>query len=319
MMIEKTAKLLLNYRRSCAYFDSAREGFSYLLAKYARQGCAVLLPSYIGVSANEGSGIFDPVKKNRVPFMFYNMDKKLNIDIDSYRRELSYASEHYALVVVLIVHYFGFVDPQYALVCQIARDAEAIIVEDEAHALFTDYVDDTSGRWGDYSIFSLHKMLPLSKGGMVRDNKNSGALGEIFNRKTKESELIEILQYDFKAISRRRKANANILYERLSDVQGISFLRDNGETVTPQTVPITISQNIRNDFYFTLNSAGYGVVSLYHTLIDDISEMDFSSSVALSRVITNLPVHQDIAPDAIESMCDYIIDYMARKSKEGLL
>ena len=319
MIIEKTPKSVTNYRRECAYFDSARDGLSYLLARYAKQKCVVLLPSFIGVSVHEGSGIFDPVKNNNVPYLFYGMDGRLNIDIKSYERVLSFASGHYTLVIVLIVHYFGFVDPRYNYVCQTAKSANAIIIEDEAHALFTDYVDNSCGRQGDYSIFSLHKMLPMHKGGMVRDNINSSLLDEISNRKNGESELIKSFQYDFKAISQSRKRNASILYHRLEYVQGLSFLHENDVMITPQTIPIVISSSIRNGFYSTLNKAGYGVVSLYHTLIGDIGELEFGASIALSHTITNLPVHQDINLGSIESMCQFIKDYMGKRYEEGLL
>jgi hypothetical protein len=318
MIIEKTAKKISNYRRTCACFESARKGFSFLLAKYAQNDSVVLLPSYIGVSPNEGSGIFDPVKANCIPFRFYGMNKRLHIDVESYRNTLKFASEHYSKILVLIVHYFGYVDPQYDLVCQMAREVNAVIIEDEAHALYTDYIDNACGHHGDYSLFSLHKMLPFSNGGMVRDNVGSGLLEDVAEIRPEERESINPFQFDLYGISQRRKENTSILYKRLFGVQGISFLHDKNETQTPQTVPIVISPSIRNDFYFTLNNAGYGVVSLYHTLIDNIAETEFSQSVALSRAITNLPVHQDILPDAIESMCDYIIGYMARKAKEGL-
>lgn len=53
-----------------------------------------------------------------------------------------------------------------------------------------------------------------------------------------------------------------------------------------------------------MNEAGFGVVSLYHTMIDAISDRDFPDSHRLARTIFNLPVHPDATPAALAAMVD---------------
>lgn len=53
-----------------------------------------------------------------------------------------------------------------------------------------------------------------------------------------------------------------------------------------------------------MNADGYGVVSLYHTLIPEIPPKHFAESHALSNEILNLPVHQDLAPSQIPALVE---------------
>ena len=51
-----------------------------------------------------------------------------------------------------------------------------------------------------------------------------------------------------------------------------------------------------------MNAAGFGVVSLYHTLIDQIPRDEFPDSVELSRTILNLPVHHEADTDSLAAL-----------------
>jgi dTDP-4-amino-4,6-dideoxygalactose transaminase len=319
MIIEKTPKQVNRYRRNITYFDSARSGFSFILSYYAHKKSIVLLPSFIGVSPNEGSGIFDPVKKSRIPYQFYALDKMLAINIEIFRDTVEQLAKQYTHIIVLLVHYYGFVDPSIDKICKIARNVNAIIIEDEAHALYTDYIDGMCGNYGDFSLFSLHKMLPCLYGGMVRDNVGSGLL-ESCDCALKLSERpIDILQYDLAKISKKRKEIAKSIYEELNDIDGMSFLWPYNSSITPQTIPIVLPAKVRNDFYFVMNDSGYGVVSLYHTLIGEIIDAGFSDAFELSKRITNLPVHQDIQIEDIKPMCVKIKAFLYQNFEKGII
>ena len=43
-----------------------------------------------------------------------------------------------------------------------------------------------------------------------------------------------------------------------------------------------------------MNQKGYGVVSLYHTLIEPLRNKEFGEAWDLSKCILNLPIHQDV-------------------------
>jgi dTDP-4-amino-4,6-dideoxygalactose transaminase len=70
----------------------------------------------------------------------------------------------------------------------------------------------------------------------------------------------------------------------------------------PQSYPVMIRNGSRDRLYHEMNAAGFGVVSLYHTLISQISSDCFPATAKVSRHILNLPVHQDASEKVLESM-----------------
>ena len=86
-MINKSPIDTDNFKRQCYYTESARQGERLFLEALntAYADFEVLIPSYIGYSSNEGSGIYDPIISAGVKHSFYKMDRNLNIDIQSMR------------------------------------------------------------------------------------------------------------------------------------------------------------------------------------------------------------------------------------------
>ena len=297
MWIEKTAKQQTVFHRKLCFFESARAAFQMLLHRLNEQEpFTLLLPGYIGFSVNEGSGIYDPVVQENIPHLFYPMNRSLGIKVDTFEKLLQNTS---GKKVVLLVHYFGYLDAQFENIVEICRKNNAIIIEDSAHALFTDFVDHRCGNYGDFSIYSLHKMFPFTGGGMLKINT------PMFEFDSVDYFINPLFDYDFYAIAKRRKANAKRWNELLSEHQDeIGILRPYSEDVTPQTFPVVLKNVDRNEMYFRLNEAGYGAVSLYHTMIQPIQNAaQFSDAVWLSQHIINLPVHQDVETERIDDMC----------------
>lgn len=293
-MITKTASIAEHYSRPYQMFSNARSAFkAFLAAIKFEKGDTVLLPSYIGWSAREGSGVFDPVAELELPYKFYRMDARLRIDLE----HLEQCLREGQVKLLLIIHYFGSVDPGYRQAVSLAKRYGAMVLEDEAHALFTDWFGGACGRLGDAGIYSLHKMLPLPSGGILfvsPEHKNLLDLDQM--------SACSPFLYDWHNISLRRKRNAELLARLLlplaDEVEPLWKMFQPEEV--PQTFPVVIKSYSRNDLYAKLNDLGFGVVSLYHTLIPQISEDTFPESHRLSHTILNLPVHQDIdAPDLI--------------------
>ncbi len=92
--------------------------------------------------------MFDPIAVLNLDYSFYALDESLHIDLDSLRAELQTGR----VCVVVLIHFFGFVDPSFAEAVKIARDHDVFIVEDEAHAMLTDLVGGICGRLGDACI-----------------------------------------------------------------------------------------------------------------------------------------------------------------------
>jgi hypothetical protein len=85
-MITKKATIKDKFRREWEYTESARDAWSQIIEIYKKNNPngKILLPSYIGWSANEGSGIFDSVVKSGLDFDFYSMGLHLKIKVNWY-------------------------------------------------------------------------------------------------------------------------------------------------------------------------------------------------------------------------------------------
>jgi dTDP-4-amino-4,6-dideoxygalactose transaminase len=268
--------------RSFQMFESARAAFRAELARahLAPTEC-ILLPAYIGWSPREGSGVFDPIAALGLRFEFYPLDLKLRIDVPALER----AIEREGARALLLIHYFGRVDESCDCIAALARDAGLLLIEDCAHAMLSDLVGGVCGRLGDAALYSLHKMLPEAGGVLVRNGVEDDGGGA--NR---------IWRHDLGAIARRRRQNALRLAELLGGLGGeVEPLWDDlPEGVVPQTWPVRLRYADRNAVYREMNAAGYGVVSLYHTMIAALPRSRFPEAHELSRTILNLPIHQDV-------------------------
>lgn len=308
MKIEKTASEK-NYARELYYFDQAREGFKYILDEISQKDDGiVLLPSFIGWSSREGSGVFDPVRQSSMNYGFYRLDENLHIDMEDLERSFRENS----VAVFVIIHYYGHVDPNYEEIIKIASENGCFILEDEAHALYSDVIDGKCGRKGDAVIFSIHKMLPERSGGALIIN-NSSKITKPDNR----SAIPIIFNYDLNEIAKIRKNNAQFLYDAIHNIDGIRPLWKyalNDETL--QTFPVIIENADRNVLYEIMNNNGYGVVSLYHTLIPEISESEFPVSHELSQRIMNLPIHQDADINMLKGMCLALEEALAKQNRK---
>lgn len=297
--ITKLARQPSSYVRSTRYFDSARSALAaYMRSEGVTASDTILLPSYIGWSSREGSGVFDPVVDARCKFGFYRMTSHLTVDPDDFARKL----ESYSPRMVVLIHYFGFPDPRLSELVTLARAAGAKVLEDEAHAMLSDWIGGVCGRFGDAAIMSLHKLLPVPSGGLL-----------IVNRHVDDNEkprfggtgpFAGLLEHDYASIATVRRRNAETLIEMLKPLAGrVDLLFDTlPPGIIPQTLPILIRRISRDRLYFDMNAAGFGVVSLYHTLVDAISTDEFPESHEMSRHIMNMPVHQDIRPGQLHAM-----------------
>lgn len=290
MAITKGAANEARFRRSYAWFGNARAGFEAYLARWAADRTRpVLLPAYIGWSAREGSGVFDPIRRLNLPFAFYRVNERLEADVEHLGRQLKALRPS----VLVVIHYFGRVDPGLGDIVREATAAGARVIEDEAHALFSDLVTGHSGRAGHAALFSLHKMLPVKTGGVLVLNEPVEAQADQGTDKL----ATDLWAYDLPAIAAVRKRNAEHLGRVLPFRAGRldPLWPDWPGPAIPQSYPVVIGAVDRDALYETANAAGFGVVSLYHTLIAEIDRAEYPASYGLSRRIMNLPVHQDVS------------------------
>jgi dTDP-4-amino-4,6-dideoxygalactose transaminase len=294
-MISKKAMNQDQYKREWSYTNSAREAWSRIIEDYKILNPVgkILLPSYIGWSSNEGSGIFDSVTNSGLDYDFYELGMQLEINVEDLKIKVKGNQKP----LVLLVHYFGFIDLEYDKITGWLLDNNIFFVEDCAHAWLTDLIGGKSGRRGDYSFYSLHKLLPVSSGGVMVNNKP-----DTINKVSKINPFLE-LNYDFVSIFNIRRANYKYLYSLLKEVSGIEVIYESlEEGICPQTFPVIVKDYDRDKLYHEMNEEGFGLVSLYHTMIEHLKDNKSKASSVLSKKIINLPIHQDVDNEQINRM-----------------
>ncbi len=293
------------FLRPQQYYKQVRQAFGAVLDSLGMdENKKILVPAYIGWSAREGSGVFDPIRERGIQPVFYHMNRNLEIDKDDCIAKIVDSGAK----VLLVIHYFGFVDSAAKEIISVAKEKGMVVIEDAAHGLYTDKIGGACGRDGDYTLYSLHKMLPLSDGGILVSNGKP--LPEI-----NATVSYDIEGYDFKAISNIRVRNYRVIADALNKtaIKGVTLLRSELEDgIVPQTLPVVINGSDRDLIYAKMNDLGWGIVSLYHTMIEELKTSDFEDELWLSKHITNLPVHQDLDISLINEM----VNDFARVVKE---
>jgi dTDP-4-amino-4,6-dideoxygalactose transaminase len=306
MLVEKKPKIKERYFRYMEFFENARSAFKAILLRLGLpDNYKILIPSYIGWSPNEGSGVFDPISELGASYSLYRINSELHVDIDDLKSKLNTLKP----AILLLIHYFGWPDPKIKDIVKIANQNGCLIIEDEAHALFSDLMGNSCGRYGLASIFSLHKMLPLESGGLMAVNINCSFADKLITRNQDKSVLNSLFQYDLAAISEKRIENYYYLRYQLSQYKDfINILRPElPKGVIPQSFPVLLKRGQRDVIYMKMNEAGYGLVSLYHTLIKEIDSELFCESYFVSKKIINIPLHQDIEINQLERMVCHLI------------
>lgn len=309
MLIDKLA----NDRNICysktLFYDSARNAFGDILDYflYERKISTIFLPAYIGISPKEGSGLYDPVRsRNGLNIIFYKMNKNLIINTEDLFKKIDTVKEPF---LFLFVNYFGFIDSGLEKIHDYVQKHDGFFIEDNAHAFFTHY--NQNKVYADIAFFSLHKQFPFDKGGMLRIYNNelddNNLKGEIYPRRE-----YNLLNYSFIDIQRKMVDNYNILVEKLlGRNEFIIVLRpDLFKGIVPQSFPVLLIKGDRFDIYNKLNADGFGVTSLYHTMIDPIQNNEFEDSLYVSQRILNLPVHQDVDTTYYDSLVNLLIKYV---------
>lgn len=135
----------------------ARDAFSlavYLLGLGAND--TVVLPAYL---CREVLKPF--LGKTRVKI--YDLRSDLTVDPEEIESKL----EDDSVKMLVIINYFGFLQPYRKDLKKICADKGIILMEDCAHSLLT----EGSGKTGDLSIYSFRKTLPLPDGGGLKINR----------------------------------------------------------------------------------------------------------------------------------------------------
>ena len=296
------------------YYEAARYAMEDFIATAARSvfggTCALLAPAYIGVSPKEGSGIYDPLKrlsdKGSIDLRFYKMTERLHIDVADVASQIASVEGAF---ILLKVNYFGFEDPSSEELYGMVQRAGGLLLEDNAHAFFTYVFRDSD--YFDACFFSLHKQFPFPDGGMLR-LKDPG-LQQLAYTPTRTPADYDLWNYDFKAIAKTMRGNFLAAQnEALRDQTfwvSLRALDENDTYPVPQTYPLLLKGCDRYRVYEIMNDRGFGVTSLYHTMIPPIAGDDsYAASQRIAQHVLNIPVHQDVDSSVYPALFAELLD-----------
>ncbi len=215
------------------FFFQARNAIYHgLRALQLSPGDVVLLPSYLCAAAIE------PVLALRAKVEFYRIDDNCQPDFDDIESKVRPETG-----VVLAVHYFGFP-------CDIAHFREfcdkrgLLLVEDCAHVFQDEVHGKPLGSYGDISVFSWRKFLPLYDGGELvlnvprelsvtwaKENTLSSirAAKHLIEQSASYSDsgalkiLASSLEFAKRGWDRLRRENANTARKPSTDFVGVEF------------------------------------------------------------------------------------------------
>ncbi|MBI4667950.1 MAG: aminotransferase class V-fold PLP-dependent enzyme [Elusimicrobia bacterium] len=141
---------------TCGYGRSALEYGYRLLGLGA--GDEILYPDFIC------DVVMVPAKKLGIAVRFYPTDDTLCPDLYAARRLLNQQTR-----AMLAVNYFGFPQP-FAAIKNFCREHGLFFIEDNAQGFLSKQEDTPLGLFGDISIFSMRKTIPLINGAALLVN-----------------------------------------------------------------------------------------------------------------------------------------------------
>ena len=255
----------------------------------------ILLPSYIGLSAVEGSGVFDPIRDSGISSEFYKVDSKLRPDLYALEEQLKGGK----FQLVFLIHYFGCPQVDVRAFCELCRKYDARVIEDCAHTITGGIYEPRLGSYGNFCIHSIHKSTTSQAGGFFVDHSDVLAKFPVAPEHQIDLDSLGIYaNTDLYKISLSRRKNYQIVASWINEIAGSSpvamFFTRLGENDVPLNCPIMVRDGLRESLYFKLIERGVAPTALYHTLIPEIDHDQYPDSYTVSSNIINLPTHECI-------------------------
>lgn len=308
-MITKSPEKKDKFALNGVFTKNARTAWRLALEEVSQSNkIKVLLPSYIGYTEREGSGVFDPIMNTGAEFDFYKLNSDLSVDIEYLKQIISADID-----VLLIIHYFGFCRSDLFTVRELCNSYGITLVEDCAHAFYLSSNNTLIGNVGDFAFYSIHKYLPSGSGGLLRINSKTDK--KIKLNSSDQIEPTALVQFglsDFREIGKVRRANFELYRKLLQGQVEFEIMYTLKDDDIPQSFPVRVKNSMRESLYFYLMNLKMPTTSLYYRMIDQIDSKKFESSFEISSEILNLPVHQDIIASDIVELCDAIKSYFKK-------
>jgi dTDP-4-amino-4,6-dideoxygalactose transaminase len=289
-----------SHKFKAVFTRDARTAWAKIISTAHQKHKKILLPSYIGYTNREGSGVFDPIQLNNSDYFFYKLNDDLSPDLTDLSEKITSAD----VDMVLIIHYFGFCRTDLKFIKNLCLLNDVLMIEDCAHAFYLSDNPLRIGETGNYSFYSIHKYLPTKTGGLLRVISEEISLPKIEAIESADIEVVEHFALaNFSEIAQIRRANYKKYADLLTGVRELKILYDLRDYEIPQSFPVIIGYGRREELYFYLMNRKFPTTALYYQLIKEIGPREYPNSHAISRSILNLPVHQDVSFQDIDSLC----------------
>jgi len=173
-------------RPALRYFYLGRNGIYALAQLWNLRDQEILMPAYFhGVEV-------DTLVAAGVKLRFYPVDIHMRVRIEEVLSRLTPVTR-----AIYMIHFVGFPGPVEEL-REVCRDRGLSLIEDCALALLSKLGDRPLGSFGDASVFSLHKTLPLPHGGALMVRNSASPSGS----RTERPPMTSTLAYTASAVWR---------------------------------------------------------------------------------------------------------------------
>jgi perosamine synthetase len=151
---------------------SGRSAIRAALLKLKVEGATALLPSYLCES------VLSPFQSAGCNVLFYGVGRDLAPDLEEVERVLKTRRVR----ILLIIHYFGFPLPLFSRLRLLCDEHGVLLIEDCAHALFSQWNGQPLGSAADATVFSFRKSLPIPEGGalVIRNDPDTQPIRSTF-------------------------------------------------------------------------------------------------------------------------------------------
>jgi dTDP-4-amino-4,6-dideoxygalactose transaminase len=170
----------------------------------------ILMPSY-----NCGTEI-DPILDQGIQIKYYRINRNMRVDVDDIKKQVDAQT-----AAIFITHYIGF--PQSIdEIRKICRINGLFLIEDCAHAFLSDYKSRNLGTFGDISVFSIRKTIPIPNGGaLVINNENF-----IFEEKQRKGSSLSTFFVAVELLNNRTQNVTQSLLRGLTDmvIRSVAFI-----------------------------------------------------------------------------------------------
>ena len=233
----------------------------------------VLLPSYLCPS------VVEPFIKTSTEIQFYKINKNLEMDLEDIQEKINDKTK-----AILLIHYFGFPQPLTGIK---KLKEKLLVIENTTHSFLSSHDGKPSGSYGDISIVSFRKMLPIPDSAMISYNNECISIPPLAEqdtwhlkyKKKRESALLYRGEFIRTGNKFHEKSSLETFNEATELLQKIYSnpckMSDTSKELLESMRVDEIIHQRRKNFASLLKERYEGIVPFYETLPNGICPLGF--------------------------------------------